>query len=67
MNEPNQPNEYGFAGEGTAPQPAQAHPDPSSTTDEDGERTAVPADDLTGAVGDGLDDLTHRDRDTTDR
>jgi hypothetical protein len=55
MTETNEPNEFGFAGEGTAPEPTPA--DPSSELDEG--TAAVPAGDLTGAISDGLDDMTH--------
>jgi hypothetical protein len=52
--ESNQPNEFGFAGGATAPQP---EPEPA----DDVERVAVPADDLTGAISDGIDNATQGD------
>ena len=66
MSEPNQPNEYGYAGGASTPEPTEAHPD-ATTTDEDGESVAVPADDLTGALSDGLDDMAHGGDDTATR
>jgi hypothetical protein len=60
VNDPNQPNEYGFAGEGTVPEPAAAHPDATSDgKDHSAEDIAVPSGDLTGALSDGLDDAAH--------
>jgi hypothetical protein len=56
--ESDQPNEYGFGGEGTAPQP---EPTPSETVD--GESIAVPAGDLTGAITGAMDEITERDHD----
>jgi hypothetical protein len=59
------PNEYGYAGGASTPEPATAHPDADDRRDgTDEERIAVPADDLTGAISDGLDDMSHRDQDT---
>ncbi|MEJ3747589.1 hypothetical protein WEI85_30405 [Actinomycetes bacterium KLBMP 9797] len=46
MSTENEPNEYGFAGAGTAPQPRD------EPADDPVERTAVPDDDLTTAVAD---------------
>lgn len=63
MAETNQPNEYGYAGGASTPEPGQAHPD--ATTETDAERVAVPAGDLTGAISDGIDDAAHPD-DTDD-
>ena len=60
--ESNQPNEFGFAGDGTAPQP---EPDREPPGDLDAERIAVPADDLTGAISDGIDRATQGE-DSTD-
>ncbi len=57
-SESNEPNEFGFSGGATAPQP---DPDRESAAETEGERIAVPADDLTGAISDGIDDATHRD------
>lgn len=56
MAETNQPNEFGFAGEPTVPQPATESP---ADRDRDAaERAAVPADDLTGATSDAISDPT---------
>jgi hypothetical protein len=55
--EPNQPNEYGYAGGASTPEPT-AHPDPS---DHGAEDVAVPAGDLTGAVSDAIDNAAHPD------
>ena len=55
--ETNQPNEYGFAGDATAPQP---EPDRTPVEEVDGERIAVPAGDLTGAITHAIDDMTER-------
>jgi hypothetical protein len=54
--EANEPNEYGFGGEGTGPEPEQKKYD-----EVDGESIAVPAGDLTGAITGALDDLTQKD------
>jgi hypothetical protein len=43
--ESDEPNEFGFAGDGTAPQPA-----PETAGEGYGESIAVPAGDLTGAI-----------------
>lgn len=57
----NEPNEYGFAGAGTAPEPRdEAAGEPA---EESAERTAVPDDDLTGPLADGLGDATGQDAD----
>ncbi len=62
------PNEYGYAGGASTPEPAAAHPDADDRRDgADEERIAVPADDLTGAISDGLDDMSQRDQDTPGR
>jgi hypothetical protein len=48
MTDRNEPNEYGFAGEGTGPRP-----EPESTAEAErdaAERVAVPADDFTDAA-----------------
>lgn len=52
----NEPNEFGFSGDGTAPQPTRDAADRP-----DGEDVAVPAGDLTGSITDGIDDMTHDD------
>ncbi|GIF10927.1 hypothetical protein [Actinoplanes teichomyceticus] len=55
--EHDQPNEFGFAGDPTGPEPA-AH-----LTEGEGERIAVPSDDLTGAITGAIEDATDNDRD----
>ena len=60
-SESDQPNEFGFAGGATAPQP---EPDRRPAAEVDGESIAVPAGDLTGAVSNALDDISHDDDDT---
>ncbi|GIE50180.1 hypothetical protein [Actinoplanes nipponensis] len=57
-SETNEPNEFGFAGGATAPQPERHR---ESADDVDAERIAVPSDDLTGAISDGLDRATQGD------
>ncbi|MDI6099792.1 hypothetical protein QLQ12_14405 [Actinoplanes sp. NEAU-A12] len=57
QDERNEPNEFGFAGAATAPQP---RPKPSST---DGEQIAVPSGDLTGALGEAIEERTARNGD----
>jgi len=57
-SESNEPNEFAFSGGATAPQPQRGREDPEAA---EGENTAVPADDLTGSLADGLHDMTQRD------
>ncbi|WP_433792213.1 hypothetical protein [Actinoplanes sp. CA-252034] len=52
----NEPNEFGFAGEGTGPEPGR-----QESTDVDAEAVAVPADDLTGPLTRTLEEATGRD------
>jgi hypothetical protein len=54
-----EPNEFGFAGDATAPQPER------STGESFGESVAVPAGDLTGAITGAIEEAT--DRDDSDR
>ena len=56
-SESDQPNEFGFAGGATAPQPQTDEP----TSAPDGEDIAVPAGDITGAVSDAIEDMSHGD------
>jgi len=56
--ETDQPNEFGFAGGATAPQP---EPDHRTAEEVDGESIAVPAGDLTGAITHAIEDATERD------
>jgi hypothetical protein len=55
-DETHEPNEYGFAGEPTAPEPT-----PERRDEVDGEEIAVPAGDLTGATTGAIEELTDRD------
>jgi hypothetical protein len=56
-----QPNEWGFAGEGTAPQPAH---DTTAEREEDlAEQVAVPGDDLTTELSEALGEVTDGDED----
>ena len=55
------PNEFGFAGDGTAPQPDREQGEGF------GESIAVPAGDLTGAVTGAIDEATTRDADDDKR
>jgi hypothetical protein len=59
-SESDQPNEFGFGGGATAPQPRTDQP----REEPDGESIAVPAGDLTGAVSNALDDISHDEDDT---
>ncbi len=53
-----EPNEFGFSGGATAPQP---EPERRSAEEAEGESIAVPSGDLTGAVTDGIDEMTQPD------
>jgi hypothetical protein len=53
-----QPNEFGFAGGATAPEP---EPTRESAEDIEGESIAVPSGDITGAVSDAIEDMSHHD------
>jgi hypothetical protein len=55
---PNEPNEFGFSGGATAPQPDRERAQDETA---EGEDIAVPAGDLTGSITDGIDEMTHRD------
>ena len=61
--EHDEPNEYGFAGGATAPQPAK---EPAEGY---GESIAVPSGDLTGAIVEAIDEIAegrhHHDEDET--
>jgi hypothetical protein len=57
-SEENRPNEYGFAGDGTAPEPERTR---SSADEVDGEDIAVPAGDLTGSITGAIDEAIDRD------
>jgi hypothetical protein len=60
-SESNRPNEFGYAGAATAPQP---EPTREPVEEVDGESIAVPSGDLTGAISDAIDEMTQRDDDT---
>ena len=51
-----QPNQYGFSGGATAPEP-----DRERTEGADGESVAVPSGDITGAVSNAIEDATTGD------
>jgi hypothetical protein len=56
-----EPNEWGFAGESTAPEPAH---DTAAEHEEDlAERVAVPGDDLSTELSEALAEVTDRDED----
>jgi hypothetical protein len=52
-----QPNEFGFSGGATAPEP---EPERRPIEEVDGESIAVPAGDLTGAVVESIEELADR-------
>ncbi|WP_431924277.1 hypothetical protein [Micromonospora wenchangensis] len=64
MSRHDEPNEYGFAGGATAPQPP-----PGGRPDEQDrvESVAVPGDDLTGSVTEALEETEPDDRDDAAR
>jgi hypothetical protein len=59
-SESDQPNEYGFAGGATAPEP---EPTRESAEEAEGESIAVPSGDITGALSDAVEDMSNRDDD----
>jgi len=61
--ETDKPNEFGFAGEGTAPQP---EPTTESDDEAQGESIAVPAGDLTGAITSAMDEVTEKREEETE-
>ncbi|PRY28388.1 hypothetical protein [Pseudosporangium ferrugineum] len=56
-SEEHRPNDYGFSGGATAPEPARG----SEREEVDGEAIAVPSGDLTGAVSHAIEDATTGD------
>ena len=60
--ESDQPNEYGFAGGATAPEPMRT---PEPIEEVDAESIAVPAGDVTGAITEAIDELTEPDEDNS--
>jgi len=57
-SESHRPNEFGYAGGATTPEPEPAR-DPAEEAD--AERVAVPSDDLTGAISEAVEGATQRD------
>ncbi|BBH64810.1 hypothetical protein ACTI_14950 [Actinoplanes sp. OR16] len=55
--ETDEPNEFGFAGAGTAPQPEPTHGD---RLHEEAEAIAIPSGDITSAVTEAIDEVTER-------
>jgi hypothetical protein len=53
MSTPNRPNEHGFSGDPTVPQPDRSPESPAEAAEE----IAVPDDDLTDAAGDAILDV----------
>ena len=62
--ETDQPNEFGFAGGATAPQP---EPDRRTADQVDGESIAVPDGDLTGAITHAIEEVTEHDEEDDNR
>jgi hypothetical protein len=61
----NEPNEFGFAGGATAPEP---EPTMEPIEEVEGESVAIPAGDITGAITESIDELTeHNDDDAADK
>ncbi|BAL92714.1 hypothetical protein AMIS_74940 [Actinoplanes missouriensis 431] len=59
--ETDQPNEFGFAGGATAPEPERTS---ESRLHDEVEAIAVPSGDITGAITEAIDEVTdHEDRD----
>jgi hypothetical protein len=52
-----EPNEYGFAGGATAPEPERERSDPHDHAED----VAVPSGDLTGAISDSITEETTKD------
>ena len=62
-SEQNRPNEFGFAGAATAPEPAK-DAEPVAPEEADGESAAVPSDDITGSITEAMQQSTeHSDDD----
>ena len=58
--ETNEPNEFGYSGAATGPEP---HKTMEPVEDVDGESIAVPSGDLTGAITEAIEELTEGDED----
>jgi hypothetical protein len=56
-SESNEPNEFGFAGGATGPQP---EPRMEPIEEVDGDSVAVPAGDITGAITEAIDEMTEQ-------
>jgi hypothetical protein len=63
-DQPNEPNEYGFAGDPTGPQPSGDGADDELAR---AEEEAVPAGDLTGALTGAIEDVTGQDEERQER
>ena len=59
-DQPNEPNEFGFSGGATAPEP---EPEKRPAGEVDGESIAVPGGDLTGAISQAIEEATERQPD----
>ena len=61
---PNEPNEFGFAGEGTGPEPARESATGLSEDElAEAEQIAVPAGDITGALTGAVERVTDQEPD----
>ena len=58
-----QPNEFGFGGAATAPEP---QPTRESIEEVEGESIAIPSGDITGAVSDAIEDMSYHEDDDRD-
>ncbi|GAA2549209.1 hypothetical protein GCM10010435_18730 [Winogradskya consettensis] len=56
-SEEDRPNEFGFSGAATAPQP---EPEREPAEQVDAENIAIPAGDLTGAISEAIEEATER-------
>lgn len=65
MTRHNEPNEYGFAGEGTAPEPERPHK--RDVVAEEAEDAAVPGSDLSREFREALADSDQDEDDAEDR
>ncbi|WP_239177178.1 hypothetical protein, partial [Actinoplanes octamycinicus] len=58
-DEENEPNEFGFSGEPSLPEPHQV----PHLAEGEGERIAVPSGDLTGAITEAIEEVSEQRRD----
>jgi hypothetical protein len=63
MSRHDEPNEYGFAGDTTVPEPAPPH---KRTEHDEAEEIAVPGSDLTDEISEAIDDTRGRAGDPPD-